>query len=440
MQRRSPTSIRVLSAVFLAATWTGFAGDGRAADFSGLAREMRTQLADKILPYWFDTAQDTNQGGYLLDDDAVRGRRTPAEKQIVTQSRMVWGFSRAHLAGYSDANRNYLAAATQGYHFLLDHFLDRKNGGYFWSTDLKGKAVNDGKFLYGESFVIYALVEYYRASGDPEALRRSLELYRAVQAHFYDAKNGGWFEHAERNWKILSPGKPQNAIELIGCKSANAHLHWMEALTELYAASRDPAVKESLSEALRLNQTYFYPEYPGQCAFFRSFDWQRATGPGKDGLSYGHNVEFAWLMIRAETVLGREPSWNRFYALLDHALKYGGDDEHGGLYNRGVDDQPSSDTEKVWWVQAEWLAALTDALNHQSDPRYEAALNKLLRFIQTRQADPKDGIWLYSVTADGRPRDTTKANSWKANYHDVRGMLKFIEAFAPERPKGTDRK
>ena len=63
---------------------------GRAADFSGPAREMRTQLAEKILPYWFDTAQDTNRGGYLLADDAVHGRQLPAEKQIVTQSRMVW--------------------------------------------------------------------------------------------------------------------------------------------------------------------------------------------------------------------------------------------------------------------------------------------------------------------------------------------------------------
>jgi mannose/cellobiose epimerase-like protein (N-acyl-D-glucosamine 2-epimerase family) len=77
------------------------------------------------------------------------------------------------------------------------------------------------------------------------------------------------------------------------------------------------------------------------------------------------------------------------------------------------------------------LAALTDALTHQSDPRYETALDKLLHFIKTCQADPKDGIWLYSVTADGRPKDTTKANSWKANYHDVRAMLKFVEAFAP---------
>ena len=75
---------------------------GRAMDFSTPAREMKAQLAGKILPYWFDTGQDTQRGGYLLDDDAVKGRGTPSEKQIVTQSRMVWAFSLAQIEGYSD--------------------------------------------------------------------------------------------------------------------------------------------------------------------------------------------------------------------------------------------------------------------------------------------------------------------------------------------------
>ena len=252
---------------------------GNAEDFSVPAREMKTQLAEKVLPYWFDTAQDTNRGGYLLADDAVRGRSVPGEKQIVTQSRMVWAFSLAQIEGYSDTNRNYLQAAAQGYHFLLDHFLDRRNGGYIWTTDLNGKPRNNCKYLYGESFVIYAFVEYYRASGDKDALRHAMELYHTVQKHLHDGKNGGWFEHAEANWKLLSPGDPRNPVEVIGYKSANAHLHWMEALAELYDVTQDPEVKESLIEALRINATYFYPEDPAKCAFHRQFNWKPVTDP-----------------------------------------------------------------------------------------------------------------------------------------------------------------
>ena len=414
----------------LVAVLSTLAAPGRAMDFSTPARELKVQLAGKILPYWYDTGQDTNRGGYLLADDAVKGRSTPAEKQIVTQSRMIWTFSLAQLEGYSDTKRNYLQAATQGYHFLLDHFLDRQNGGYFWTTDLDGKPVNDCKLLYGQAFTIYALVEYSRASGNRQALTHALDLYHTVQKHMYDAKNGGWFEHADRTWKPLPPGDPRNQVEVVGFKSANSHLHWMEALTELYDATHDPDVKQSLVEVLRINATYFYPDDPSKCAFHRQFDWQPVTVASSAGLSYGHNVEFAWLMIRAENVLGQKPSWKHFYALLNHALKNGYDHERGGLYYRGFGDKPATDTEKIWWVQAEMLSALTDALKHKDDPRYETALSQELQFIKTCQVGPRGGVWLWAVAADGKPVDPTLANSWKANYHDVRAMMKFVDAFA----------
>jgi mannobiose 2-epimerase len=160
----------------------------------------------------------------------------------------------------------------------------------------------------------------------------------------------------------------------------------------------------------------------------RNPDWSVVTDSRSAGLSYGHNVEFAWLMVRAESVLGRKPSWPHFYAHLDHALKCAWDAERGGLYYRGVGNDPASDTTKVWWVQAEMLAALTDAMQHHADPKHEAALLKLLEFIAKYQADPRDGVWLDTVTADGQPKKSAKAHNWKANYHDVRAVVKFIEA------------
>ena len=405
-------------------------GRVRAADpnLAEEARRWRTELATRTLPYWYDTARDAVRGGYLLADD-LKGRSEAKDKQLVTQSRMVWGFAHAHLKGFSTEQRDYLMAAKQGYLFLLDHFLDQENGGYFWKTDLAGKPTHDCKFLYGESFVVYAFVEYHRASGDTNALRHALDLYRVLQKRLHDPKNGGWIEHTERDWTPLNPGDRRNEVEVVGFKSANAHLHWMEALAELYEVTRDVEVKQSLEEALRINQEHFYPKDAGRSCFHRQPDWKAVTDPRSAGLSYGHNVEFAWLMIRAEQVLGRSPSWPHFYAHLDHALRYGCDVERGGLYARGVNDQPASDTNKVWWAAAEWAAALSDALKHRPNPAYEQALLKQLEFVRKCQVDPKDGIWIDTVAADGQPRSTAKAHNWKANYHDVRGLVKFIDAF-----------
>ena len=425
---------RLLLALVLVA-WAGSASPLRAADLGTSARKIEDELRSKVLPYWFDTAQDKTNGGYLLADDAVKGRTKPTEKQIVSQARMVWTFAHVHVKGYRDPQRNYLAAAEQGYRFLRQHFLDPVNGGYYWKTDLAGKATDDRKVLYGESFVVYALVEYHRASGNREALLQAMELYRLIQARGHDAKHRGWYEHFTRDWQPLLAPYPGSEVEVPGYKSANAHLHWMEALAELYDATKDVDVKRSLEEAVMINATYFYPPNAGQSCFHRQLDWKPVTDPKSAGLSYGHNVEFAWLMVRAEEVLGKQPSWAHFDAHLQHALKHGYDHERGGLYERGEGDLPATKTDKVWWVQSEMMAALTDALKHRPDPACAKALEQLIAFVWAYQVDPRDGIWLDTVTAEGKPKSTGKAHAWKANYHDVRGMVKFIEAFreAPAR-------
>lgn len=411
-----------LSIFLLRAFALSVAVSGAAAPLSERAREFRAQLAERILPYWYDTAQDPVHGGYVLADPG------PAkEKAVVTQARMIWTFSLVHRKGYSDARRNYRKAAEQGYRFLLEHFRDKQHGGYFWKTALDGRALKEHKFVYGQSFVICALVEYHRTSGDPDALRHARELYQTLQQRAHDARHSGWLEHFTRDWTPLPLRDPAGEVEVAGLKSANTHLHLMEALTELYEVTRGPDIRRSLEEALKINATYFYPFDAGQSCFHRNPDWSAVTDPRSAGLSYGHNVEFAWLMIRAENVLGRKPSWAHFYAHLDHALRCGWDAERGGLYHRGARNEPAHDTRKVWWVQAEMMAALTEALQHQPDPKYETALMKLLDFIAHDLADPKDGVWYDTVTSDGQPPNRAKAHNWKANYHDVRAIVKFVE-------------
>jgi mannobiose 2-epimerase len=403
------------------------AGSALAATLEEQARQFQTQLKDQVMPYWHDTSVDP-AGGYLMADDA-RGRGRATEKQLVSQSRMIWGFAHAHLQGLSTEKRNYLKDAESGYKFLLDHFLDRQNGGYYWRTDLAGKPTFERKIMYGQSFVLYGLVEYYRASGDRQALQHAMDLFRVIQQRAHDTNHLGWIEHFTRDWQPILKHDRDVQVEIGGYKSANTHLHLMESLAELCEASKDAEVKKALAESLKLNMTYFYPAQAGKSAFHRQLDWQPVTDPQSAGLSYGHNVEFAWLMLRAQNVLGEKPAWDHFYAHIDHALKYGFDWERGGLYARGEDDQPATHTEKVWWAEAELIAALTDALKHQANPRYADALRKQVEFLQKYQINAADGIWFDTMTADGRIQSGGKAHSWKANYHDVRAMVKFGNAF-----------
>ena len=391
------------------------------------AKDYRAQLILKILPYSLKTI-DPSHGGFLLSDDAVKGRSAPKEKQLATQARMVWAFSHAHLHEL-DNEGQCLKAAENGYRFLTEKFLDCKNGGYFWKTDISGKTTNDRKIIYGQSFVIYALVEYHRATKRVKPLRHAMELCRLLQNHAHDQKNQGWIEHFTRDWKPIRGCHSFAEVEVLGYKSANTHLHLQESLTELYHASRDNRVKQSLEEVLDINKRYFYPESAGHSRLHRNPDWSEVADASSTMLSYGHNVEFAHLMIRTENILGRTEDWPHFYAQINHVLKFGYDHRRGGLYYRGMDDRPAYDTTKVWWVEAEMMSALTEALRHQENSEQRRALNKLVHFINEFQADKREGVWLSAVTKEGKPMNTLKAHSWKANYHEVRALVKFIEAF-----------
>lgn len=428
--RLSPGSITVAALValgFLASRGAALS----AATLPDHARRYEEQVRTKILPYWYDTSVDWQRGGFVLSADA-RGKAAPAtEKQIVSQARMIWGFAHAQVKGYRDPRRDYLKAARQGFEFMVKHLRDAERGGYFWKTDLAGKTISDRKMLYGNAFVVYAFVELHRAGGDRAPLDRALELYREIQRHCHDAEHGGWGEHYTRDWQLISTQDDRIEVEVAGLKSANAHLHWMEALAELYDATKDPDVAKSLAEAVKINATYFYPLEPGKSAFHRKPDWSEVTDPKSAGLSYGHNVEFAWLLIRAQEALGVPPAWDHFAAVMRHAMQYGWDAERGGLYNRGVGDQPANDRDKVWWVQSEMLAALTDAWRHHPNPQDEQSLQKLIGFLDAYQVDARTGVWLDTVSADGQPKRTALAHNWKAAYHDLRALVKFVEAFPP---------
>ena len=293
--------------------------------------------------------------------------------------------------------------------FLLEHFRDPKHGGLFWKTDLSGRMHSDRKILYGQAFVLYALVEYFRATGDRDALDEARSVFEMLLERAHDDAHGGWLEHFGRSWRpIRRPGRHVE-VEVGGLKSANTHLHVMEALSELYVETGDPAVGASLAETVDVCTAHFYPEDPSASSQHRASDWGRA---GRPGVSYGHNVEFAWLLLGAEKALGRKPSLTRSEAYLSHALA-------------------APETDRVWWVEAETLAALTIAVSSRPQPRYVEALESLLEFLLTYQIDPVDGIWLHTVAADWRPVNPTKVATWKDAYHELRASVLLTEAFGP---------
>ncbi len=415
-----------------------------------IAQEWDSILRERILPYWlrttvaasggyklFDTGQSWVNNGLSLRDsiNSLREWRDLRDlshvRSLVAQTRILWVFSLAHRLGYSTSKHDYLPAAAHGFRYLTTTMLDRERGGFYWKTHDKLGITEPWKILYGQGFAIYALVEYHRATGLAEPLDLALSTYQTVHNACHDDLNRGWIEHCDVDFKPLQPAGQRlpGLPDVVGYKSGDANLHWMEALIELYLATHDRSVRDSLIEALEIIKTRLYMDN-GVCRELLQADWS-AVPDFEEGTeaSYGHIVEFAWLMIHAERALGVDPSWSHFESLVQRALKCGYDHERGGFYFRGTADEPASDTDKIWWVQAEGLAALTEAVRRYESEEYETALRSLINWIFRYQVKSNDGVWIWTTDAVGKPKNFTKAGPWKAAYHEVRAITRFIAAF-----------
>jgi mannose/cellobiose epimerase-like protein (N-acyl-D-glucosamine 2-epimerase family) len=355
---------------------------------------MGVQLRERVLPWWAATV-DARHGGFLL---------APDEKQLATQSRMVWMFSNAH----RNALGEYLGLAEQGIQFLWDRFHDARYGGFYWKTDRAGRVRNDRKILYGHVAVIYALVEYVRAGGDRGALSEARGLFELLVDRAHDDTRGGWREHFTRRWNPARRRRRGYEVEIVGLRSANVLLHTMEMLAQLFAETHDESVALLLAETVDLGTQQFFPADPRAAVQHRTRDWRVA---GRAGVSHGHSIEFAWLLVRAETALGREPSRTRFENYVKDMIE-------------------AQRSERLWWEEAELLAALSVGLVRWPGEELEEALDRHLEFLVDEVIDPIDGIWWERIGWDGEPLITTKIRTWKDAFHEVRAMVLLGDALS----------
>ena len=412
-----------------------------------LADVIEKSIKTEMLNLWYPRAVDSVHGGFLSTFTYHWQPTGPQDKMIVTQARHTWSNSKASQL-YAD-NPVYKKSAQHGFVFLRDVMWDKEFGGFYNLVDRTGKPKEAMKTAYGNAFAIFALSAYYGASGDTSALQLAKDAFGWLEKYSHDPDKKGYFQHLQRDGKFIARPDTIVSTSEIGYKDQNSSIHLLEAFTELYQVWPDPLVKERLAEMLYLIRDTITSD-KGYLVLFLQPDWTPVSFRDSsvdvimkhhnlDHVSFGHDVETAYLLLEASHVLGVENDTKTHTIakkMIDHSLEKGWDNSVGGFYDEGYYFKDSADMvilrdTKNWWAQAEGLNTLLIMadLYPEDEHDYYAKFKLMWQYIDTNLIDHEHGDW-YAGGLDKQPEMKTalKGNIWKGNYHQFRSLANCVKA------------
>jgi len=189
---------------------------------------------------------------------------------------------------------------------------------FYTLVDRQGNVKNGDstKTAYGNAFAIFALAAYFKASGDTSALTLARKAFIWLEKGSHDPNRLGYFQHLKRDGTpAIRPANTPTGSDL-GYKDQNSSIHLLEAFAELYQVWPDSLVRVRLNEMLVLIRDTIVTT-KGSLTLFLLPDWTPVTFKDSskqtilknahlEHISFGHDVETAFLMIEASEVLGLE--------------------------------------------------------------------------------------------------------------------------------------
>jgi cellobiose epimerase len=412
-----------------------------------IASEMEKSIQTELLNKWYPQNIDTQYGGFLSTFTYDFKPTGEQDKMIVTQARHTWSNAKASLL--YPKTKYYKAGAAHGFRFLRDVMWDKNYGGFYTLVTRDGKVKGDSaKTAYGNAFGIYALAAYYEASKDASALDLAKKAFLWLEKHSHDPVYKGYFQHLSKSGTPIKRKTDTPSTSDIGYKDQNSSIHLLEAFTELYHVWPDKLVRQRLEEMLMLIRDKI-TNPKGYLTLFLTPHWKPVSFKDSseaailkhrylDHVSFGHDVETAYLMLEASEALGRKNDSKTLIAgkkMVDHALQNGWDNQLGGFYDEGYyfeNKESISITKdsKNWWTQAEGLNALLIMADHfpNDKTQYFEKFKKLWRYANTYLIDHQHGDW-FEEGLDKKPERKTalKGHIWKATYHQFRALANCVK-------------
>ncbi|MBV8603347.1 MAG: AGE family epimerase/isomerase [Pelomonas sp.] len=385
------SAARRIGALLCISVLLGACGRASAPDSVIDAAWCRDALVKDVLSHWLAVAP-TSSGLYRSEFDrswTYKGAE-PARIDLVGQGRILY----ALLVGYEvTKDPHYLDAARHGADFLLEHFHDPVQGGFFNVVAADGQVVSDAKRSYGHAAALLALAKMARVTGEERYKQAALAAWQEIALGLRDA-HGGLVVETARNF-AHSEG---------GARSLNPVMHMFEALLALVEATKDPGAQRAarhMGDWVVGELMQGLPDGSARLAEWYDSDWKPLPTREAGGyVDLGHQFEWTHLLRRAES-LGISPVYGAVSdRLLQYALAKGYDEIDGGAYERIYPDG-TLERGKGYWEQAECLHALIAAASSTQKQELWRRYEQTLELVRKKLIDPVHGGWYGRVCDHG---------------------------------------
>ncbi|MFI5187530.1 MAG: AGE family epimerase/isomerase [Chitinophagales bacterium] len=383
-------------------------------------KEMEVEL-ENILSWWQEMTVDNENGGFVGKIDHDNKIYSEAPKGSVLNSRILWAFSSAY---NQTGNKKYLKTAERAFHYVVQYFIDKEFGGVYWTVDFAGQPCDTKKQIYALAFAVYGLSEYYVASKDEKAKVEAIKIYNDILNYSYDNKFGGYIEALTRNWKEIADSR-LSAKDANEKKSMNTHLHLLEAFANLYRIWKDESLKKRVIELIHIFLDHIIDGKTHHLILFFDEGWK----PRSAIISYGHDIEAAWLIQEAAEIAGDDPLLNDVkkisVKIAEGAAK--GLDADGGLWYEYDIEQKHLIRQKHSWPQAEAMIGFFNAWQLTGNEKFLRQSLQSWKFVKEYMLDKDLGEWYWGINADLSPmKEQEKAGLWKCPYHNSRSCIEIM--------------
>ena len=376
-------------------------------DFKQLAQQYKSELLDRVIPFWLEKSQDLEYGGYFtcLDRD---GSVYDTDKFIWLQCRQIWMFSKL----YNELGQRpeWLECAEQGAAFMMKHGHDGNYNWYF-ALDREGHAQVEPYNIFSYTFATIAFGQLALATGREE--------YAYVARCTFDIVLSK-LDNPKGKWSKASPTARQLkgfALPMILCNVA----------LEIEPLIAPDFLRQTIDQCIHEVMDCFYRPELGLIVENIGTDGQLVDSFDGRVLNPGHAIEAMWFIMDLGVRIGRRDLIDKATQIALREIKYGWDTQYGGIFyfldRLGHPQQQLEWDQKLWWVHIETLITTLKGYQLTGNKECLEWFEKIHEYTWNHFVDPEYAEWYGYLNRQGEVLLPLKGGKWKGCFHVPRGLF-----------------